>query len=211
MFLKSSKLKSLAFISMLLFPLASWAVPGAYVSGEVGGVLVNSTTIFENDSSTGFGGRAALGYLWGDNNFNYGLESGILVYPHAEADSTVFLNGVPFLNSTLVYDGYNIDLLGVVKYTFDNGFALFAKGGGAYVYQKATATVQTPLGQTSDSATQSKVAPEVAGGIGYQFNPNFEADLTTSVVFAGSPSDTNSNDIVCGTASAMLGLTYHFG
>lgn len=105
----------------------------------------------------------------------------------------------------------NLDLLGILKYTFNNGIALFAKGGAAYTNQhlnisESVTIYNSTATQTLDTSGH-KFAPEAALGIGYQFNPNLEMDLTANTVFAGNGSQNNP---AATNSALMLGLTYHF-
>jgi hypothetical protein len=202
-------------LSLAFLPVLAFANPGPYLQGELGATVITIDTsdgaVWDFFSSTsGFGGRLSAGYLWGNNNFNYGLEVGGLYYPNIEFDEYVF----GFDNEKFKYDGYDLDLLGVLKYTFNNGFDVFAKAGGDYVHQHLTVDANVTIdGVTSPSVrildtTGSTVAPEVALGLGWQFNPHWEADLTSSIAFVGSASLPNHPEAT--TSTLLLGLTYHF-
>lgn len=174
------------------------ATMGPYIKGEAGGVVIsnNASNTFKANNPAGGAGRISLGNLCGNKNFNYGLEAGAQFYDA----KTNFL----FFDAS--YKGYNLDLLGVLQYAFNSGWVLFAKGGAAYLHQKATFEVF----DISVTKTGSKIAPELAVGAGYQFTPNVELDLTEYTVFAGGP-DRNNNNPTAMTSSLLLGLTYHFG
>jgi len=187
------------FLFSLLIPTASFAIsstPGAYIQGSIGETAIFELPILSGGTPTTLSGRLAAGYLWGCDNFNYGVEVGGTYYPDAK-DS---------IENLLDYkvDGYNIDVLGVLKYNFDSGINLFAKAGAAYVNQKLELSVPY-VGLASK--TDSRFAPEVAIGVGYQLNDNFDLNLTVNGVFAGAAGNDN---IATTNGSAMIGVTYRF-
>jgi len=187
-------------LSVLAFlPCAAMAAPGAYVSAGAGLNITDSEVSYVNDF-TGAVGNVAVGYLWGDNTLDYGLELGGTYYP----DSTSQASGVKFK-----MDGYNVSLLGVLKYITCSGFDVFGKVGGAYVDQKLTATIP---GIGSASVTGDTFAPEVALGVGYMFNQNVEMDLTDDMVFAqnGTNSGSFGNPQPNNNANLILSVAYNF-
>lgn len=204
--------KSLLLALAMLTPVAAFAAagsPGAYVQGVVGGNAVfgdDNYSFNRANTLTGYSFGAAAGYLWGCSNLNYGVEVGALSYPDSTTSYNYGLGGIQSIDGKT--DGYNIDLLGVLKYTFDSGFNVFAKAGVAYVNQKATADYKIAgVKVSSVSRTDDKYAPEVALGAGYQFNQNWEVNLTANTVFAG---ESSLNDAVSRTGNVLLGVTYHF-
>jgi len=196
--------------TLLLLPLSALATPGFYTQAEVGAISLsdgNQSMFNFGKNPSGAVYKLGAGYLWGDDNFNYGIETDVSYLPHATLDSNIYL-----ADAKIKYKGLAVSLLGVMKYTFDNGFLAFVKAGGAYVRQTQNATL-TVLGYTASdtSYTDHKYAPEAALGIGYKFNPNWEADLTADAIFAGKPSATNANQIVTASQTITLGVGYHFG
>jgi hypothetical protein len=197
-----------------LYCAAAHADPGFYVQGEVGPVAITSDESNGGDfvllsSDFGFGGRVSGGYLWNNDNLYYGVELGALYYPNIDSDITFG----PFEIDNK-YEGVNVDLLGVLKYVFDSGFTVFAKAGGAYVYQKTANTVSATFDNVTGSLqltnnSGSKIMPAVALGLGYQFNPNWEVDLTANGVFTGTTSSLDSNPAAT-TTDLLVGVTYHF-
>ena len=207
------KLKSLISLA-LLAPAAAFAMstPGAYVQGAIGGtaVFTQNDFSFNSDSTpTTLSGQLAAGYLWGCDNLNYGLELGLLYYPSAKINIPVIdiHSGEQVSSIGVKFDGTNIDLLGVLKYNFDNGFNVFAKAGAAYVDQKATLDAPV-LGVVRLSQTDHKVAPEVALGVGYQFDQNWGINFTVNTVFAGRFGD--DQKVVSKNGSALFGVSYRF-
>lgn len=192
-------LSKLAVTSLLaLSPMLAFATPDYYVTGQLGGTIISDGTnkMYNwNDNPSGVTGRVALGYLDGNAPLNYGLEAGLQSYHATWSDSA----------ANLTYNGYNIDLLGVLRYSFNSGINVFGKGGIAYVHQKQE--IKYKAFNLEGTQSGNKFAPELALGVGYQFTPQVEVSLSTNTVFAGSPS--NSNPV--GTNSSfLLGLTYHF-
>ncbi len=187
-------MKKVILAALALVPALAFANPGAYVQLGAGGNWVDSDTS-SFDSLTGFSGQVGAGYLWGDNTINYGLEADATFYPSSTSNKDIL-----GYNTEAKIDGYNISLLGVLKYTScSTGFVAFAKLGGAYVNQKAT------LSNTifSASASDSQFAPEGALGVGYQFNPNWEVDLTGNYVYT-------NNNTVNNNANLLVSVAYHF-
>jgi outer membrane immunogenic protein len=206
------KFKSLLSLA-LLAPAASFALstPGAYVQGAIGGTAIftqNDYSFSSDVTPTTLSGQLAAGYLWGCDSLNYGLELGYLYYPSAKINlDVVDANGNNVNVGYLKIDGTNLDLLGVLKYNFDNGFNVFAKAGAAYVDQKIK--VKIPVaGIINASVTDHKVAPEVALGVGYQFDQNWGINFTVNTVFAGHIGD--DNKAVSKNGSALVGVSYRF-
>jgi hypothetical protein len=194
-------MKKVLLAALALVPALALANPGTYVHADAGANWVD-TGISGLSTFTGFAGGLGVGYLWGDNTINYGVELNGLIYP----DSTTTDSGADFK-----INGYNISLLGVIKYTScSTGFVAFAKAGAAYVHQKLS--VSFP-GASFDT-TGNDIAPEVALGVGYQFNPNWEIDLTGDYVIGNSGSNnvfSNNGDFnTAENYNALVGVTYHF-
>lgn len=215
-------MKKLVFGLIALTPAFAFAAPGPYASVQAGvnwvvpganffDSTVANTTTSQNDSY-GFAGGAAVGYLWGDNTVNYGLEADGLVYPNSQSSSQS-VNGSAYGTK---YDGYNLSLLAVLKFTScSSGFTGFVKAGGAYVNQQVS--IQGAGGSTITTLPSTDTfSPEVAVGVGYMITPRVEIDLTADEVFASSQKNLDSANItnIFGDAAEnrnfLLGLTYHF-
>jgi hypothetical protein len=220
---------------LVLCPLAALASPGYYVQGEAG--LVEATTdvtppdpyfavgdiigmIFLGpipNWNIGDGGRVSAGYLWGNNNVNYGVESGITYFAikNSGDEQTTYGSTTSTGNNQTRYDGVNVDLLGVLKYTFNCGISVFSKAGGVYTYQHADnnyniTTNGVMVENVQVTSSGEKIYPEVAVGMGYQFNPHFETDLTLTKAFGSDYHSPYDSDPVNPPSSLFLGVTYHF-
>jgi opacity protein-like surface antigen len=180
-------MKKLILAVMALIPTLALANPGYYIQGQVGPSM--------SIPGIGFAGGIGAGYLWGDNAFNYGAEINVLTYSGIGVD----------IFSALTHEhgsGTDISLLGVLKYTFPCGFITFGKAGFAISHQEQ----EFDLGYLGTQNTSSTaLVPEAAIGMGYQFNPNWEMDLTAN----HNRDNTNDNTDIFRT-SILLGLTYHF-
>jgi opacity protein-like surface antigen len=205
-------MKKLAFCLLALTPAFAFAAPGPYATLQAGLNMVNASNSLQDDP-IGFVGGGAVGYLWGDNTINYGLEADGLVYPNSNSGRGIGTTH-DYQSS---YDGYNLSLLAVLKYTScSTGFTAFVKGGGAYVSQQVTFNTAGPLPFDAPIGTQTNqtdFAFEAAAGVGYFFTQNLEADITWDHVFADSqprPNATGSNLNVVDNDNFLLGLTYHF-
>jgi outer membrane immunogenic protein len=199
-------MKKLVLTLIALTPALAFATPGPYATLQAGVNTVNTQNIFQT-STTGFAGGAAAGYLWGTNTINYGLEADALVYPNSKSSKNIGAGH----DLQSLYDGYNLSLLAVLKFTpYSTGFTAFVKAGGAYVNQQLTNTI---FGLTVATQSASTFAPEAAAGIGYIFTPNLELNVTWDHVFAD---DETTADTLVGKVDAvkndnfLLGLTYHF-
>lgn len=216
-------MKKLVLCLLALTPAFAFAAPGPYASVEAGVNWVvpdanwtgGPSNVSQNDA-TGIAGGAAAGYLWGNNTINYGLEVDALSYPDSNGSSQT-VNGFPYGTK---YDGYNLSLLGVLKYTScSTGITAFVKGGAAYVDQQVSITGLH--GNTINSTSNTNdFAPEAAVGVGYMLNPNLEVDVIADEVFAGSQKDINVASLAniqgAKTQTAenrnfLAALTYHFG
>ncbi len=201
-------MKKLAFCLLALTPAFAFAMPGPYATLQAGVNMVNASNSVQN-STVGFAGGAAAGYLWGNNVFNFGLEADALAYPNSNSSKDVggFFAGHDVQSS---YDGYNLSLLGVIRYAFTPSFDGFIKAGGAYVSQQLSITVG---GNTTTYGEQHTFAPELAGGVGYMVTQNLEANIEWDHVFADDQSITNFNNgdyKAVDNDNVLLGLTYHF-
>lgn len=193
-------MKKLLMIGGLLFlsPLASAdSIPGFYVQGEAGASGTQGAFFF------GPAARLSGGYLWAaDSHLAYGIESGV-AYNKNKLELNLFDDTV-----TTGYKSINLDLLGVLKYSFDSGFNVFGKAGANYSH--VTTYIEDNQGNETDTGTTpDQIFPEVALGMGYQFNQNVEMDLTASTSFTKAGSGKNSQ-IGTFNNNLMLGLTYHF-
>ena len=199
-------MKKLVLGLLVLTPAFAFAVPGPYATVQAGVNTVNVSNAAQK-STVGFAGGAAAGYLWGDNTWNYGLEADAVVYPNSNSSKRYLTNS----DTQSQYDGYNLSLLAVLKYTCcKTGFTAFVKGGGAYVDQQLTLTSNN---NSFSFHAQNTFAPEAAVGVGYMFSPNLEADFTYDHVFADKQSLANlqaGNVKVVENDNYLLGLTYHF-
>lgn len=198
----------ISLASLILIPQLALAVPtGIYANIQAGLNTVYVRNAFVNPP-TGFVGGAAVGYLFGNNSFNYGIEADALSYP--DSNSSKKLPGTT-QDLQVQIDGYNISLLGILKYTLSSGFTAFVKGGAAYVNQQASSRVVGQFDTTVNA--EDTIAPEAAVGIGYLFKNNLEVDATFDRVFADEltvEDSLNQHINVITNDNYLLGLTYHF-
>lgn len=200
---------------LCFLPAMAFAEPGAYLQGQFGGVYLIDGSSINFSGPTGYAGRGSVGYLWGGNDFNYGLEGGVGYFPHATLKDhgtiTFYTSSgastIP-VDSTLTYSGTQTDILGVLKYTFNCGFDLFAKAGAAYLNQDATEKFSIGSVSTQASHSGDRWAPEVAIGAGYQMSPAWEINVTESSVLVSQ--NVSANNAVATTNMLLVGLTYHF-
>lgn len=185
-------MKKIVFALITLFPALALANPGPYVQAQAG----LNTVSTDSSTSNGIAGGVGMGYLWSDSDMGVdgGLEIDGVSYPSSSANN-------------YTYNGYNISLLGVLKFTpYFPGFVGFVKGGAAYVNQKFS------FKNSSGSNTQSSIEPEAVVGVGYQFNQNLELDLSADFIGIWNNKGTPnlSNNDTSPNNNYLLGLTYHF-
>ncbi|MCD6047280.1 MAG: hypothetical protein K0S08_927 [Gammaproteobacteria bacterium] len=198
-------IKKILFVTALTFSsTATFAQSMPYIGGDAG-ILSLSSGIHGMFIPwiSGANGRVFVGNLWGDTHgFQYGVEGAAMYFPHASID---------LFGLDTAFSGYSLSALGVAKYVFNSGFLVLGKAGVAYLHEKLKDSIETDDGITIPlgSESGSKFAPEAAIGIGYQFNPKSELDLTADSIFAGYPNE-NTNNPVAQTNTLNLGFTYHF-
>lgn len=196
------------------------AAPGAYISAEGG-----TATITGSDFDIGYGpaGRIAAGYLFGDQNFNAGVELGVTGYTNLDGTYDISMYDEEYdyfyrAQNNFSISGHNFDLLAVGKYTFNNHFLVLGKIGLSYVNLDVSddVTVSDSYGDEATGhgdASSSDWRGTLALGVGYQFTPQVAATLTAAGTSLGSnDNDDNSNNNNDGNLiTYMLGLTYSFG
>lgn len=178
--------------------------------------------------------RADAGYLLPITNTLFlGVEAGYNALPDSQYASQMLpASAAALSNQTdgmVKYSRYSLDALGVIKSYLTQDFAVFIKGGEAYVSQEVTQTITSPSTHgayfSKELDKHQKLQPKVAGGFGYQVNSKLEltteydhtfgdemnaangADLFGSNVGSGALVDGSripSNDTV------LMGLSYHF-
>ncbi len=145
-------------------PSLNKSLAGAYVGFGAGAGMLG----IDNTKAPFVGIRIYGGYLWQQSpNLLYGIEGGY--------------NEVSIL-----------DVQGILKYHYDNGFNVFAKTGVARVN----------LDNTIAGAEEKTFCPEATIGLGYDFNSHFSTNISYSHYFQGS--DSYSTDAV------LLNVEYHF-
>lgn len=197
-------LKKTFFYSALFIASASaFADSTPYIGGQLGLVVLTDVATPFSSATSGGNGKILVGTLWGDDQFKYGIEANAMYFPHADAGDVFDLTNV-------TYKGASLSMLGVARYVFNCGFLVEGKAGAAYLYEKNknTVTIDNVKMPISD-ASGSKIAPEVALGVGYQFNSHWDLDLVADSIFAGN-AYTNSSNPVQQTNTLNLGLSYHF-
>ncbi len=200
---KLIKLAAIAFTATSI----AHAAPGAYIQaqGGIGGMDTKKVSNWNYNLREGLAYRLSAGYLFGESNFNYGLEAGYESYPNNTYDLSI-------LNAK--YSGSNVDVLGVAKYSFSpdaTGFYVVGKAGAAYITQKTELSIAN-VNVYND--TESAIKPEAAIGVGYDFTKNLGLDVSYSHIFAGqaNPDGATENSVtqISSVNTLMVGLSYHF-
>ncbi|ALA24729.1 hypothetical protein AVI51_01470 [Piscirickettsia salmonis] len=212
-------LKLTAMTALLISTSALATKSGAYIGLNLGYGGMDTAQLtknsFRNEVSSsaslrGFAGRINAGYLWSQSSLNYGIELGYATYANNQY-SALGKNGEKY---NFTYKGYNIDLLGIAQYNFSPNWNILAKAGVAYVSQ-------TTSGSNEFShvfANKSKLLPEVALGLGYEFTNGIGLNLTASHIFgnqstfAGNNNQTIKNNLnkVSPVDMVTVGVNYNF-
>jgi hypothetical protein len=189
------------------------AAPGFYASAEAGlggrdtkQYAANNAPYSTVNLRYGIAYRGAIGYLFGNDKWNYGFEAGYTGIPNNVYKSDIYGNSE-------TYTGFYADVLGVGKYNFidsEAGFFITGKAGAAIVSQNLI--VSGP--HSKQKYKQHKVKPEFAVGAGYNINKNLAVEITFSHVF-GSKADPNAATVGGASRASpsntlMAGITYNF-
>ncbi len=182
---------------------------------STGAVVVNPLTAgnwvrLRGGSDDGWAGRINIGY---NINQFFAVELGGGAWSDADykwraydPTNTVFLgNGTGDVNS------YMVDLLAKVTYPFENGFKVFAKGGGAYVWSntdiKRTLIPFAPFVRTKADSSESEVRPEAAAGIGYNIDDNWSVSAQYTYIW-GNNNNPLRGDNIPDLQMATVGVQY---
>jgi outer membrane immunogenic protein len=196
-------IKKTLLVGLVVSSFAVAAHAGVYVNAGAGIGGMDTKKEGSYKLRSGVAGRAAIGYLMGESNFNYGAELGYTGYPN-----NTYTEG----GGKLTYSGHYVDLLGVGKYNFSQtqtGFFVVGKAGIAVVSQQTKVT-----GVFDFNKTKSAVKPELAVGGGYNVNKNVAVDVTLAHVFGSQANPYGDSESAATKVSSvntlMAGITYNF-
>lgn len=214
--------------SLLATMTANAAVPGVYVTGQIGyanthmGNKINNTDILNYDvdpaklgknlSNNGLAGRTAIGYQF---NQNFAVEAGYLHLSKSKIDlgaiNSIVKSGADS-QGTLKLQQNVIDIAGKGIIPLNNTINVYGKLGVAYLTTNIKATLQTPgeanvTVNLNDSANIVKHswAPEAAIGISYGITPNVSLDASLTHI---QPLGNNRPGTI---DFAAVGFGYNFG
>jgi outer membrane immunogenic protein len=204
-------------------PVYNWT--GFYVGGHIGGAWSN-TSISDptganfapagasiGDNGSGFLGGAQIGYNWQTGNLVFGIQ-GDGSWTSINASSTdPFIAGLTF-NDKVNWLG---TATGRIGYAWNN-VLLYGKGGGAWVYNKYSASGGGGGGGGGATATSTQGGWTVGAGLEYGFTPNWTTFIeydyiglgTNTVTFTtggGSVPASIKQDI----SMVKAGINYKFG
>jgi len=145
-------------------------------------------------NNTGFGGRL---YIGGNFNKYAGMELG---YTHYQASEYNANELDPPKHPEIQENA--IDLVAKGQIPLDP-FGLFAKVGMAYVRSTAGGSLTEPSSSGKRTGTTNNIRPTVSIGSFYDFTPNWEGDVTASIVPAGGNGFRDAELI-------GIGVSYHF-
>lgn len=210
---------------------------GFYVGGDIGwgqqnlssgrrdeptvldgaGVVTNPGTAgnrvrLKGGSEDGIAGRIFIGY---NVNEFFGVELGGAAWSQADYNGNIYdPTDTTFLGKARGNQNtWDIDLLAKVTYPFENGFKVFAKGGGAYVWSNTdisrnTMAINAPLTRAKADSSESELRPEAAVGIGYNIDDNWSVNAQYAYIWGN-----NDNPLKGGTIpdlqQATIGVQYN--
>lgn len=198
---------------------------GSYlqVQGGGGGLLTlhypqNLEPYDQVRRQNGLAYRFSAGYLFLQNQLNYGVELGYLGYPK----NTYSFSFLPIEASGVqTYQSQAVDLLGILRLTLhskgSHTLYLFTKAGVTYLtqtYNGRSAALNTLfIGHKS----VSQLRPAIAVGLGYLINEHLDLNLSYHYLFAGRAdplADTVVNQAALAQLTSvealMIGAAYHF-
>ena len=174
------------------------------------GTANNLVRVGDNNKSS-VAGRINIGY-----NFNeyFAVEVGGAAWSQANADWSVYNSS----GNTLLATGhghlnsYDVDLLGKLTYPFSNGFKVFAKAGGAYVWStrdlNSRLNTWAPIIRHRADETDSRLRPEAAAGIGYNIDDNWSVSAQYSYIWGNSNNFLRSDNAIPNLQMATVGVQY---
>lgn len=179
---------------------AAGTTSGVYVGLGAGYGKMDTKLGNNKVKSNKLAGRIYGGYLFqlaSLPGFQYGAETGFNKYSNNKYNDRA-------TDKKLTVSGYNIDLLGVAKYNFNNGFNVLAKAGAAYTRESVDLhyTTGTPFANHI-TKSKHKVLPETAVGAGYNFNKNWGVNTTYAHVFG-------KKDDVASVNTVLVNAEYYF-
>ena len=172
---------------------ANAALPGLYVSGQVGYADTHMKSRFQSGvgialANDGLAGRLALGYKITPK---LALEVGYLQLPDAK---------VTVKDETFSNQQHAVDLAAKGTLPITSNVNLYGKLGVAYL----TTQLDT-ITKTADNISKRTFAPEVAIGMGYDITPNVTVDTSlTHIQPIGSNRPGNIDFLA-------VGVGYNFG
>ncbi len=172
------------------FVFAQGVQTGLTLGASLGGASTqnyDSSGIISNTTKTQGGayGGFAVGYdLALTQNISLGVESG---FYYGYSLASLKADGVDKSN----LNQWNIPLLIVGKYTFNNGVNVFAKAGATYVHQQITNTDTYFVPGTN--GTNFEFLPELAAGVGYKFTNGINIGGQLGYLF-GSTADLRTSN-----------------
>lgn len=204
-------------VSALSAIAANAAVPGPYVTGQLGyanthmsartefGDTINGMSITEqssnNLSNNGLAGRLAVGYQL---NQNLAVEVGYMQLRSKKADLVLTQEDKTTVPATakLSQNAFDLAVKGILPVA--SNLNAYGKLGVAYVSTTAKGNVS---GQDKSlSTTERKWAPEAAVGVSYDITPNMSVDTSwTHIQAVGNKTGLGNIDFVA------VGVGYNFG
>jgi OOP family OmpA-OmpF porin len=210
-------------VSALSVMAANAAVPGVYVTGQLGYALTkpNLGLVTPDGKKTyksvskfnhNLDGRVAIGLEF---NKNFGAEVGYLRLAKQKQNSILFTPASGFVGPNLAGSASiqqsAIDLLGKGMIPVNDRFSLYAKAGLAYMITRIDGQYKSadeqliPIDNKTAGVAEHKFAPEVAIGASYNVTQNVFVDTSLTHIQPLGKNRPNNID------SLAIGLGYKFG
>lgn len=208
-------------VSALAAMTANAAVPGVYVTGQLGYAnthMGSKTNLHDQDldegmktdklSNNGLAGRVALGYQF---NQNFAVEVGYLQLNSKKLDVTQHFFDEMEGNASINLNQHAIDLVGKGILPVTQNINVYGKLGVAYLttdlHTKVTEDKHDFIYSLNPYANvaKHKWAPEAAIGVSYDMTPNVSLDASWTHIQPLGNNKPGNVDF------AALGVSYNFG
>ncbi|MES2997784.1 MAG: outer membrane beta-barrel protein [Pseudomonadota bacterium] len=191
-------------VSALGIMAANAAIPGAYITGQLGYANTHLNTEDKLKGSglvnNGLAGRLAIGYQFTPN---WAVELGYLKLRSTKTD--IPPGPTPF--TSFHFSQYAIDVAAKATLPLSNQFNAYGKVGVAYLTSTIQSKGDNGEAHLTAESHDRKWAPEAAVGVSYDITPNVSVDTSwTHIQQLGNDRDRPGNiDFVA------VGVGYNFG
>lgn len=189
---------------------------GLYLNAELG-----AGKVYYENFPTSVAYRMGVGYLFSPistSSIQLGIEAGLSGFGSYNQNGT-YISSVGVVSYNEQFYSNDVDMLGVIRYSFNDNFYVMGKAGLALVVQNLSASASNAFNWVSMTANAVNLAPVIELGVGFNLTQNFSMGLNYRQVFAGSTDASDfafaylgapSTNIVAGSNATFLTFTYNF-